>query len=186
VNYDDTIITKIPTWKELITKCLKAHFHPTILFYKKLDSERSYSSFSDIQNQMTDDEMCKIMDYCINYDKESEIPYKNEECDSHRLRPYPLDKKVSDENINKIINKNGNRELKDSGFNLLVDDNKSNEKIDKNDKSDIVNINKIVPYDNNALPNLSDDEWICERPKCQNINKITNYECLSKYSLFKK
>ena len=215
VSYDDTIITKITSWKELIIKCIRSHFHPTILFYRRIEGESAYSSMGDIKENISDEELRRIMSYCVNYDKENQSTYKNEEADSNRLRPTSNDKKKSDEDVTQSLKKmrssvNNFDHLK-SNYNNEEDkyeinnENKItdiNENINFNGQNQIENIsndirlnmNKINSLNNNTypssynikndvMPNLNEDEWICEYQNCQNINKISEYLCFSKIYL---
>lgn len=145
----------------------------------------------------------KILDYCIKYDKENEYPYKNEELGSSRLRPSSSNKKKSDDELTKII-KLRNSQVKpiDTQTKESLDDEElkfenikkqaqtdqknsilinldNNKTLNHQLKSEIVEEKKTAPK--NIDINPAEDEWICEKEDCQNINKNDTFTCLSKF-----
>jgi hypothetical protein len=199
ISYDDMIVRKIPTWKELIEKSIRAHFHPTILFYRKIDNDDiSYVRGGDVKNPLSEYDMKKIIAYCENYDKENEIPYKQSDNAQTRLRPSSKDKRASTTDINE--------KLKKSKFNLLDDsfEERTNTISSHNEINKYQNTNteeekvqspniKVMSISNNKekeipskkdsdknLPIVGEDEWICQSLICRNVNKIDDHSCLSK------
>lgn len=196
VCYDDTVITKVNSWKELIVKCLKGHFHPTILFYRKIDSEKSFGQINEMKEQISNDEMNKFLIYCENFDKENQMIYKNEEWETSRLRPSNSDKKKSNEDLTKIIGKmkqstNYSNTVTETGRETGIGISTSHKNLNKSrmdideentfeNNDTIKNKNYNNQPDSPYMPSLQEDEWICENEICLNINKLFNPECLSK------
>jgi hypothetical protein len=198
VSYDDTIVIKVPSWKDLIVKCLKSHFHPTILFYKKSDSS-NYSDLAALKETLTDEDINKLMDYSRKFDIESQKPYKSDELENNRLRPTSYDKKKTQIDLYDLSNRpKGNFENEEWDFKNHIDPSiTSNSKLSENKKdfSNITNysnakhiesskqhISDHKLYKNSAdlVPPIKDDEWICGNSICKNVNKNTDYQCLSK------
>jgi hypothetical protein len=213
VCYDDKVITKVNSWKDLIVKCLLSHFHPTILFYRKVDSEKGFSQINEMKEQISNEELNRFITYCEKFDKENQMIYKNEECQSNRLRPSNNDKKKSDEDVTKILGKikssisfsgvgptSVDKNLNKSKMDVDSEEIKEKSDENNNDSTKILKLSEnvsqegIIPKyldeiknkrftnepDSPYVPSLQEDEWICEDEKCQNINKLSNPECLSK------
>jgi hypothetical protein len=199
VSYDDNIVLKVASWKDLIIKCLKGHFHPTILFYKKSEPS-NYSDLTAMKENLTDEEINKLMDYSRKFDLESHKPYKTEELDNHRLRPTSFDKKKTQMDLYDLSNRPKNS-VENDEWGLLKDTEPVLNNI-KNVEKDTTTVPSSNYYMNKEKPDelkeqlkknpklfknssdlvapIKDDEWICENPVCKNVNKNTNYECLSK------
>jgi hypothetical protein len=206
VCYDDNIVSKLDSWKDVISKNLKGHFHPTLMFYRKLDKPKPD------EVDLTNDEINKMMSYCMNYDKEVTAIYKNDEVLSSRLRPTTEDKRLSerkhlppatkslDERQADLLNELG-RDYTNFEFNKIVSnksygtsgstghpaqqtrqqmENSNKEGREKNDKK-ANDKEKLKKKNDPDEPQLLEDEWLCEIKSCKNINKITSYTCLSKY-----
>jgi hypothetical protein len=186
ISCDDTVITKIENWKDLVTKCIKAHFHPTILFYRKSDSPFSTST-NDLKDQISEKEMNRMMEYCEVYHREHQSLYKSFETDRSRIRPNNEDKKIEDKEIMTKISMTMSR---DNYENLDTETKEEEKKIKlqkmikedelKNTEQKFSKINELTIDKSLYIPSVKEDEWICENPKCQNINKNNSFECLSK------
>jgi hypothetical protein len=200
VCYDDSVITKVNSWKDLIVKCLRGHFHPTILFYRKIDSEKSFGQINEMKEQISNEEINKYLAFCENFDKENQLMYKNEDCETSRLRPSNSNKKKSDEDLTKILGKpkqstgysNVTTETgKETGIGLsssYKNLNKSEMDVDceenyEKNNEQMKNKRNTNELDPAYIPSLQEDEWICDDAKCLNINKNFNPECLSKNKL---
>lgn len=179
VSYDDTVVTKVSSWKELIIKCVKGHFHPVILFYKKSESD-----YSSIKESLIEEDMKRILDYAVKYDLESLNLYKQDEINKS-LRPTSNDKTKSDIDLNQyMINKKStvNNELISREYrNKYENLNSTFEK--KNDLRSSYNQDKSYIHSYDKIPNLNEDEWICEDIYCKNVNLNSDYICRSKLKL---
>jgi hypothetical protein len=204
VFYDDNMVSRIDSWKDLISKSLKGHFYPVLLFYKKLKKSKPD------EIDLTNEEINKMMAYCLNYDKEVTAMYKTEHPLSARLRPSTEDKRLSDrknlppptksldERQAEILTEL-NRNFENYDFNAK---NKANNTANTNSGRFIAHshrqsaeINNKEVYEQKEKksndnkkeskkksdpndPQLLEDEWLCEVKSCKNINKNTSYTCL--------
>lgn len=227
VCYDDLNVTKVLTWKDLIVKCLKARFHPTLLFYRKKKEENAKYSYRNNNNEdkaLTQEDMKKLLDYSENQDKIIQSLYSKDELRSSRLRPANEGKPQSDDSISSRLKesidsiRNDYKQNKANNNNIMdIDDSRQfndinslnvsnyesnnynyiNNNLDNNNKesihikdSDGKNLNYVQSVynagcftdDGNQFeaPHLADNEWLCEKESCRNVNNLESAFCLSK------
>jgi hypothetical protein len=191
ICYNDNTVTRINSWKDLIIKSIKSHFHPTVLFYKKMKKkEKRFSLYDEVKEEISAPDMDNIMKYCINYDKQNEFLYSQNNNLSSRIRPLLLNKKPSDELTSSII-LNSTRKMFEETNNDMVNNESSRKELnynmsDKSIQDNNYNINEynpdfkkeIVITEERKSPQLGEDEWLCV--KCENINLNNLDTCLSK------
>jgi hypothetical protein len=192
VYYDDTMVSRIDQWKEVIFKSIKSHYHPTILLYRRLDSHSAYLTEDE---ELTDAEIGKWITWCSNYDKERESEAKVM-TNSSRLRPSSDSKKLlsyqQDINLPKnydekqadlikeyngvsetqyqttegrtYTNPNYNQTTTVVGNNLKADNDEMAGNNNKNNSKEIYR-------------KIKSDEWVCETKACDTINKNDTAQC---------
>lgn len=100
INYNDTLIFPISSFKDVIIHCLKMHMHPVMLFYNYSPSGESMFDGAGISSN---DEQ-KILNFCKNFDSQKENIYKKNELTISRLKPSVDFREKSDEFITKYVN----------------------------------------------------------------------------------
>ncbi len=200
IYYDDMVVLKVESWKDLILKSLKAHFHPTILFYRVIDEKLQtfVKNSDDVIPTFTEDEWKHFMSNCKSIDEmnQKKSDYLNESESRKSLsltktRPYDsqsfcllkeaslkkAEKEIEDQGDidNKIKEKKTSANLESNKQSnkseIIIDLSKDKERKIEN-KSEMKSKVEIRP---------AEDEWICQNEKCENVNKIDSFICLSKF-----
>ena len=146
--YEDMHIRKMNTWREIIIFCIKNHYHPIMLFYKKADSR-----IAIFDTQIGEKDFNEIMEYCKTVD--SEIIDKNENININEPN------KASDEQLIKTVeNLQKLEEMKEKKKKLKYLDETS-----ENDNTG------MIPEGINIFAG----KWICHI--CHNHNNISSFQC---------
>jgi len=194
------VILKVEDWKRLILKCLKAHFHPTILFYRVIDPnvKEFVKNSDDIIPTFSTEEWRNILSNCQSIDEMNEKKTDYLDDNQSRLnlkitktRPYDSEsfRLIKETNLkNPQTEDNLEMDMKidekiiSSDIDLKKFPNSLNIKINSNEK-EVENGTKIAVC-SKIQYRPAEDEWICENEKCQNVNKIDSHQCLSKIFIF--
>ena len=208
VKNNDMIITKLNNYTEVVIDCMHNHFHPVLLFYKRIDNDKG--SVNDAKEYIIEKQIQNIIEYCektdiqslSNYIKEKpllrpnlsiksvnssmneylrrskEMKSKNESMLDESSHKYRKDS----ENEMKRKNTFTNREEKTTIIEYLGF---SNENFFTNKKEYFINVDKnnldLNDKVNGNCGNLIlnlNESWACE--KCSNINSTNKAECISK------
>ena len=161
--YEDMRTKKMNTWKDIVIYCIKNHYHPIMLFYKKTDSRVAV-----FENQILEKDFNEIMEYCKTVDEET------------------LDKNLNDINKNKInIYENKfirptifPNKTKDKNLIKIVENLQKLEEM-KEKKKKMRYLDEAEENDNTGMIpegiNIFAGKWICH--KCHNHNNISSYQC---------
>lgn len=167
--YHDMITRKMPTWKEVMIYCIKNHYHPVMLFYKKLDSR-----FVTFEEKIVEKDFTDIMEYCKTADEE--LIQRSSLMSLEQNKEENLTASLNSSLIRPIMQPNITND-----YDLLktVENLQKLEEIKEKDKS------KKYAEDSqknesmtNMVPegiNLFAGKWICH--KCHNHNNFSVYQC---------
>ena len=154
--YEDMRTRKMASWKEIITFCIKNHYHPIMLFYRKVDSKVAL-----LDTQIVEKDFNEIMEYCKTVDSETLEKNNNINLNlSNYLRPTLQPDKAKDKNLIKTVeNLQKLEEMKEKKQKIKYLDEAHDEK------------SSMVPEGINIFAG----KWICN--KCRNHNNISSYQC---------
>jgi hypothetical protein len=183
IYFDDTIVSKVENWKDVIIKCIKSHFHPTILLYRKVDNKFNLKADDD---ELTKEELNKWMAFCQKYDNERETEDKIEPVG--RLRPTSDSKKrLNFQDI--TLPKNTDEKQAELIRDYVATENSNQtprERVEKNSnyyqnskeitKSEMIEKQQKESNTQKDIK-ISSDEWICDVKFCNTVNKIENATC---------
>ena len=168
-SYEDMNSKRMLTWKEIIVYCIKNHYHPVMLFYRKTDSK-----IAIYDPQIVEKDYIEIMDYCKAVDEErlqrnallsfdeNKLSHLTVSLNSSFIRPTMQPNKANDYDLLKTVeNWQKLEEMKEKKQKMqyLEDMHKSEE-------------------DSRMSPegiNLFVGKWICH--KCHNHNNFSVYQC---------
>ena len=153
--YEDMRTKKMNTWKDIITFCIKNHYHPIMLFYKKTDSRVAI-----VDSQIVEKDFNEIMKYSKTVDKE--ILEKNFDINYKAyLKPSLIPDKAKDRDLIRTVeNLQKLEEMKEKKKKMKYLD-----EVQENDDTG------MVPEGINIFAG----KWICF--KCHNHNNISNFQC---------
>ena len=154
--YEDMRTRKMGTWKEIITFCIKNHYHPIMLFYKRADSKLAF-----LDTQILEKDFIEIMEYCKTVDSETLEKNNNINLNySNYLRPTLQPDKTKDKDLIKTVeNLQKLEEMNEKKKKMKYLDEAHDEK------------SSMVPEGINIFAG----KWICH--KCRNHNNISSYQC---------
>ena len=154
--YEDMRTKKMATWKEIIIFCIKNHYHPIMLFFKKADSK-----IAMLEAQNLEKDFNELMQYCKTVDIETNDKNKNLSINySNYLRPTLYPDQAKDENLIKMVeNLQKLEEMKEKKKKLKYLDEAQDD------------TSTMVPEGINIFAG----KWICH--KCHNHNNISSYQC---------
>ena len=155
--YEDMRTKKMATWKEIIIFCIKNHYHPIMLFFKKADSK-----IATFDTQNLEKDFNELMEYCKTVDEET-LDKKNSMNINYSsyLRPSLQPDKAKDkELIKRVENLQKLEEMKEKKKKMKYLD-EAQENVDSG----------MIPEG----INIFGGKWICH--KCHNHNNISSYQC---------
>jgi hypothetical protein len=183
IYYDDTIVSRVENWKEVIIKCMKSHFHPTILLYKKLDGKLK---LLPEEEELSKEEINKWFAFCEKYDRETEATKQEEP--KGRLRPTSDSKKLVNNyqsiNLPKNFDEKQAELIKEMANADVIDNQlKSNTNYYQNTRQVTeerrdTDISTYVATESDVK--LNPDEWICDVKCCNTVNKNETAICSGK------
>ena len=155
--YEDMRTKKMGTWKEIIIFCIKNHYHPIMLFFKKADSK-----IAVFDTQIQEKDFNELMQYCKTVDAETLDKNGNININiSNYLRPSLFPNKAQDRDLIKTVeNLQKLEEMKEKKKKMKY--------LDEAQEND----------DTGMIPegiNLFAGKWICH--KCHNHNNISSCQC---------
>ena len=155
--YEDMRTKKMGTWKEIIIFCIKNHYHPIMLFFKKADSK-----IAVFDTQIQEKDFNELMQYCKTVDAETLDKSGNININiSNYLRPSLFPNKAQDRDLIKTVeNLQKLEEMKEKKKKMKY--------LDEAQEND----------DTGMIPegiNLFAGKWICH--KCHNHNNISSFQC---------
>ena len=153
--YEDMRTKKMTTWKEIVIFCIKNHYHPIMLFYKKADSKVAV-----FDTQIQEKDFIELMEYCKTVDEETLDKNTNISINySSYLRPSLQPDKTKDKELIKIVeNLQKLEEMKEKKKKMKYLDEAQDD-------------SGMVPEGINIFAG----KWICH--KCHNHNNISSYQC---------
>jgi hypothetical protein len=153
--YEDMRTKKMTTWKEIVIFCIKNHYHPIMLFYKKADSKVAV-----FDTQIQEKDFIELMEYCKTVDEETLDKNTNISINySSYLRPSLQPYKTKDKELIKIVeNLQKLEEMKEKKKKMKYLDEAQDD-------------SGMVPEGINIFAG----KWICH--KCHNHNNISSYQC---------
>ena len=167
--YEDMISKKMASWKEILIFCIKNHYHPIMLFYRKTDSKVAV-----YDQQIVEKDYIEIMNYCITVDvetlqrnsllsfEENKISNLTVSLSNSHIRPTMLPDKTNDYDLIKTVeNLQKLEEMKEKKKKMKY--------LDDMQKSDTAS--GMIPEG----INLFAGKWICH--KCHNHNNFSVYQC---------
>ena len=153
--YEDMRTKKMTTWKEIVIFCIKNHYHPIMLFYKKADSKVAV-----FDTQIQEKDFIELMEYCKTVDEETLDKNTNISINySSYLRPSLQPDKTKDKELIKIV----------ENLQKLEEKKKKKKKMKYLDEAQ---------DDSGMVPegiNIFAGKWICH--KCHNHNNLSSYQC---------
>ena len=166
--YEDMNTKKMP-WKDILIFCIKNHYHPIMLFFRKVDTRAIL-----YENVITEKDYNEILTYCKTVDKETlsnrginnnnlNIDNKNIKQETlNFLKPVMEPHKTNDYDIIRMV----------MNFQKLEEMREKKEKLKKLD--DMI---EDEQYDgmNPVGINIFAGKWICE--KCKNHNNFSIFQC---------
>ena len=153
--YEDMRTKKMTTWKEIVIFCIKNHYHPIMLFYKKADSKVAV-----FDTQIQEKDFIELMEYCKTVDEETLDKNTNISINySSYLRPSLQPDKTKDKELIKIVeNLQKLEEMKEKKKKMKYLDEAQDD-------------SGMVPEGINIFAG----KWICH--KCHNHNNLSSYQC---------
>ena len=200
IKNNDMTITKFANYSEVVIDCLQSHFHPVMLFYKKIDNDKSF--LIEGKEFIMEKYVKNIIEYSQKYDDNSSATYLK---DVKSIKP---DLSITSLNLsmNDVLKRS--KEIKKKSENFMDESSSrfnkfsksefilknsplnkelnaidymgfSNENLFTTKKENYYNENQIENHEKANEYNLNmNDGWICE--KCGNVNRPDKAECLSK------
>ena len=155
--YEDMRTKKMGTWKEIIIFCIKNHYHPIMLFYKKADSK-----IAVFDTQIQEKDFNELMQYCKTVDEETLDKNRNVNINiANYLRPSLFPNKAKDKDlIKRVENLQKLEEMKEKKKKMKYLD-----EAQENDETG------MIPEGINIFAG----KWICHR--CHNHNNISSFQC---------
>ena len=97
--YEDMRTKKMGTWKEIIIFCIKNHYHPIMLFFKKADSK-----IAVFDTQIQEKDFNELMQYCKTVDAETLDKTGSININiSNYLRPSLFPNKAKDDDLIRTV-----------------------------------------------------------------------------------
>ena len=167
--YEDMNTKKIGLWKDVLVFCIKNHYHPIMLFYRKQDSR-----IAIFDEKIVEKDFDEIMDYCKAVDEEilkrkalmssedNKISNLTESINSSMIRPIMQPNKSNDYDLLKTVE--NLQKLED-----MKEKNKKKKHMDDTQQSDTAS--GMIPEGINIFAG----KWICH--KCHNHNNFSIYQC---------
>ena len=167
--YEDMNSKKMLSWKDILIFCIKNHYHPIMLFYRKTEGK-----IAVYDPQIAEKDFIEIMNYCITVDFEtlqrnSLLSFEENKnsnltvsLSNSYIRPTMQPKKTNDYDLLKSVeNLQKLEEMKEKKRKLkFLDD------AQKNDTA-----SGMIPEG----INLFAGKWICHN--CHNHNNFSVYQC---------
>ena len=167
--YEDMITKKMLSWKEILIYCIKNHYHPIMLFYRKTEGK-----IAIYDPQIVEKDYIEIMNYCITVDAETlerNLLLSLEDTKFSKLtvslsnsfiRPTMQPNQTNDYDLLKSVeNFQKLEEMKEKKKKMKF--------LDDMQKSE--NASGMIPEG----INLFAGKWICH--KCHNHNNFSVYQC---------
>lgn len=167
--YQDMTTRKMPKWKEVMIFCIKNHYHPVMLFYKKLDSRMAVFEEKIVEKDFTD-----IMEYCKTADEE--LIQRSSLISLEQNKEENLTASLNNSLIRPIMQPNITHD-----YDLIktVENLQKLEEMKEKDKSKkYVEESQKTDGTTGMIPegiNLFAGKWICH--KCHNLNNFSIYQC---------
>jgi len=148
VSYNDTILLKLPKFKDVIIYCLKMRFHPVMILYNYAPNGESLHD-AEVLSAYDQD---KILGFCHSYDHNNENTYKRDELFMSRLRPSMEIRKKPEEALEKYMTRKITDEDEEEedihnleGLGVYIEDNSKKSDLKKNKKTKVVKDLKESP-----------------------------------------
>ena len=167
--YEDMNTRKIVSWKEVLIFCIKNHYHPIMLFYRKTEGK-----IAVYDPQIAEKDYIEIMNYCITVDAEelqrnslfsfddNQFPNLTVSLNESLIRPTMQPNQSKDYDLIKTVeNWQKLEEMKEKKKKLKYFDD-----MERNS-----NESGMVPEE----INLFAGKWICQL--CHNHNNFSVYQC---------
>ena len=167
--YEDMTTKKMLSWKEILIYCIKNHYHPIMLFYRKTEGK-----IAIYDPQIVEKDYIEIMNYCITVD--AETLERNSLLSFEDTKLSNLTVSLSNSFIRPTMqpNQTNDYDLLKSVENLqkleeMKEKKKKMKFLDEAQKSE--NASGMIPEG----INLFAGKWICH--KCRNHNNFSVYQC---------
>ena len=157
--YEDMRTKKMGTWKDIITFCIKNHYHPIMLFYKKTDSRVAI-----LDSQILEKDFNEIMNYSRTVDADVFDKFDKNVDDinySTYLKPSLKPKKAKDRDLIRTV----------ENLQKLEEMKEKKKKMKYLDEAQENDDTGMVPEGINIFAG----KWICF--KCHNHNNLSNFQC---------
>ena len=157
--YEDMRTKKMGTWKDIITFCIKNHYHPIMLFYKKTDSRVAI-----LDSQILEKDFNEIMNYSRTVDADVFDKFDKNVDDinySTYLKPSLKPNKAKDRDLIRTV----------ENLQKLEEMKEKKKKMKYLDEAQENDDTGMVPEGINIFAG----KWICF--KCHNHNNLSNFQC---------
>ena len=155
--YEDMRTKKMGTWKEIIIFCIKNHYHPIMLFFKKADSK-----IAVFDTQIQEKDFNELMQYCKTVDAETLDKTGSININiSNYLRPSLFPNKAKDDDLIRTV----------ENLQKLEEMKEKKKKMKYLDEAEGSGDTSMIPEG----INLFAGKWICH--KCHNHNNISSFQC---------
>ena len=167
--YEDMNSKKMATWKEILIYCIKNHYHPIMLFYRK-----SEGKIAIYDPQIVEKDFIEIMNYCKTVDEETLQRNSLLSIDENKLTNLTVSLSNSFIRPTMQPNKTNDYDLIKTVENLQ----KLEEMKEKKKKMKYLEDNQKSDTATGMIPegiNLFAGKWICHI--CHNHNNFSVYQC---------